>query len=165
MKKERLKKAYYPVWQALGGSNFVDVRPRSWGYAIHWLGLNNVVSLVLGRCSRNMCASPPPMSMGKLYPQEVRNAFTHVKKRISEGIAPLTSSSGVLTFSMVQATARLMHSPTNLYPLMNKCTKSLERIHSSLLQMAQGVRTMLDSMHFIRDINTPSLKISKMNKL
>ena len=80
----------------------------------------------------------PPMSMGKLYPQEVRNAFTHVKKRISEGIAPLTSSSGVLTFSMVQATARLMHSPTNLYPLMNKCTKSLERIHSSILQMAQG---------------------------
>ena len=112
----------------------------------------------------------PPMGAGKSYPQQVQNAFTHVKKRISEGIEPLTSSSGVPTFCEVQATARLTHSPTNLYPLMDKCTKSLERIapctiHSSLLQMSSGVRTMLDSMHFIRDMNTPSLKISLRNKL
>ena len=28
MKKEGRRKAYYPVWQALGGPSFVDVRPR-----------------------------------------------------------------------------------------------------------------------------------------
>ena len=170
-KKERLRKAYYRVWQALGGSSFVYVRLRRWRYAVHWLRLNDVVSLVLGRCSQNICASPPPpMGSGKSYPQEVQNAFTHIKKRISECIEPLTSSSGLPTFCAVQATARLTHSPTNLYPLMDKCTKSLERIapctiHSSLLQMSSGVRTMLDSMHFIGDMNTPSLKISLMNKL
>ena len=51
-KMERFRKA-------LGWSSFVDVRPSRWRYAIHWLRLNNIVSLVLGRCSQNRCASPP----------------------------------------------------------------------------------------------------------
>ena len=170
-KKVRCRKAYYPVWQALGRSSFVNVRPSRWQYAVHWLRLKDVVSLVLGWCSQNTCPlPPPPMGTGKLYPQRVRNAFTHVEKRISEGIEPLTSSSGVPTFCEVQATACLTHSPTNLYPLMDKCTKSLERIapcriHTSLLQMSLGVRTMLDSMHYICAMNTSSLKISPRNKL
>ena len=45
----KFRKAYYPVWQALGRSSFVDVRPSRWHYAVHWLRLNNVVSLVLGQ--------------------------------------------------------------------------------------------------------------------
>ena len=67
-KKERFRKAYYPVRQALGGSSFVDVRPRRWRYAIHWLRLNDFVSLVLGRCSQNICASPPPHGLGEIVP-------------------------------------------------------------------------------------------------
>ena len=46
-----------------------------------------------------------PMGTGKLYPQEVRNAFTHVEKRISKGIEPLPSSLREPTFCEVQATA------------------------------------------------------------
>ena len=108
----------------------------------------------------------PPMGAGNSYPQEVRNAFTYVEKRISEGIEPLPTSSGKPTFCEVQATARLTQSPTILYPLGDKCTKSLERkapytIHSSLLQMSSGVRTMLGSLHFIRDMNTPSFNINR----
>ena len=80
------------------------------------------------------------------------------------------SSSGDLSSSAVQTTAHLMHSPTNLYPWMVKCTMSLERIttgriHSSLPLTSSGVKTILDSVHFIREMKTPSLKISPMNKL
>ena len=59
-KKERRKKPYFPVRQALGGFSFVDVRPRRWQYAIHWLRLNGVVSLVLCRCLQNTGASSLP---------------------------------------------------------------------------------------------------------
>ena len=102
--------------------------------------------------------------------QVVQNTPTHVEKRISKGIAHLNSSSEVLLSSAVQATAQVMHSPTNLYPWLVKCSMSLEMItpgtiHSSLPQMSSGVKKILDSMHFIHDMKTPSLKISLMNKL
>ena len=113
-KKERIRKAYYPVRQALGQSSFVGLRPNRWRYAVHWLRLNEVVSLVLSWRSHNMCALPPPPHWhGKSYPQEVQNTFTHFEKRISKGIQPLPSSSGVPTFCEVKATARLTQSSTN----------------------------------------------------
>ena len=64
-KKERFRKAYYPVRQALGRSSFVDVRPSRGQYTVHWLRFNNV-SLVLGWRSQNMCAWPPPHGHGEM---------------------------------------------------------------------------------------------------
>ena len=123
------------VRRALGRSSFVGVRQSRWRYVV--LVAQDSTTLFHWSWA------------GVRRPRALRPPHGR-EKRISEGIEPLPSSSGKPTFCEVQATARLTQSPTILYPLGDKCTRSLERvapctIHSSLLQISSGVRTILIS--------------------